>query len=406
MGECLIGTGRTGSSGNVPVNTTYFYPLGMANAATTYTTEDPANANMPVAGVLSQLCIRVGTNTFTSATSTFSSRKNGAAGNQLVSIAAGLTGLFLDAVNIDNLAANDDFATQLTTLNIGSGVMSFTMLTASFTGTADHTTVLAASIQETTSANNQSRFFGLYGANVATVTSTAPEVQIDRACTARNLSVYIDSNARTTDTTARFRKNNGNGTMNFSIGAGLTGWFSDTTNTDSIAQDDKIAASLVLGASSEVISLQYFGVILTSTENNAPIIAGVQGGLARTASATQHFYLPVGQISSNQTGEGTQQMQKNFACKVRNMKINVISSTTTGDATMQFRVNGGNGNQTLTIGAGLTGIFEDAVNVDQLVGTDDFCYSLVGGTSGSFNYRYMSSSMGVPATIRQYAYLF
>lgn len=406
MGECLIGTGRSGATANINVGTTLYYSIGMTNALLVSATEDQTKANFPYAGVVSQLCMRVGTNTLTSAKTDVRTRINGADGNSLLEISPGVTGFFLDATNIDVIAADDDVDISLVVPGAGSGAMSFTILTVSFTATGEHTTCLAASVEETTSANNQSRFCGFYATNLLTVTATAPEVQIDRAGTMSDLSVYITQNARTTTTTVRSRKNNANGAMAATIGAGLTGWFSDTSNTDTIADNDLVAGVFNMGASSEVIGFSYIGVFFTCPTNQAPIIAGVQGGLARTASATRHFYLPLGATSNNSTGETNQTMQKNFACKVRNMKIFISASTTTGITTMNFRVNAANANQTVSITAATTGIFEDTTNVDVLLGTDDFCFSLVDGTSGSLSFRYMSASMGVPASIRSHGYIF
>lgn len=96
--------------------------ITLAQAATRYdsieglglgaTTESDAQQRAIVAGTLSQLEIYVQTNTIT-ATSTFSSRVNGAAGNCSVSIAGSTTGWFEDTTHSDAVVSSDLINTKM-----------------------------------------------------------------------------------------------------------------------------------------------------------------------------------------------------------------------------------------------------------------------------------------------------
>lgn len=61
------------------------------------------------------------------------------------------------------------------------------------------------------------------------------------------------------------------------------------------------------------------------------------------------------------------------------LRTHVLTSTTTGTGTFAIRINGATGNQTVSIGAGLTGFFEDTTNVDYAGGADLVNYIWSGG---------------------------
>jgi hypothetical protein len=65
------------------------------------------------------------------------------------------------------------------------------------------------------------------------------------------------------------------------------------------------------------------------------------------------------------------------------MYVNVSANTHSTSTVITFRINGANGNQTITIPASTTGYFEDAVNTDAVVVNDDVNFQIVRGTGGS-----------------------
>lgn len=66
-----------------------------------------------------------------------------------------------------------------------------------------------------------------------------------------------------------------------------------------------------------------------------------------------------------------------------NMYVNVAANTHSADTTITFRVNGADGNQTITVPAGATGYFEDASNTDSVVVGDNVCIKVDRGTGGA-----------------------
>ena len=101
-----------------------------------------------------------------------------------------------------------------------------------------------------------SRYNGIVGGQTA---SAGSEIQnkckIRKAATGKNLAVYVSANARTTDTLVRTRKNATNGACLITIGPGATGWFEDTTNSDTLAVGDDYDVVTVTGTGTETMAV-------------------------------------------------------------------------------------------------------------------------------------------------------
>lgn len=90
-------------------------------------------------------------------------------------------------------------------------------------------------------------------------------------------------------------------------------------------------------------------------------------------------------------GEAQEQLIARDSYTLSNLFIRVTANTLDGSTTGRSRINGANGNQSVSIPAGTTGTFTDGVNTDSLVSGDLFCTQLVaGGTSGSIGYTIQS----------------
>lgn len=99
---------------------THYLPIG-GTISNDYTTESETQLEPQIAFVASKLQCRVVSNSVT-ADSTLRFRKNGADGNQVVTITASTTGLFQDGTNSDIVAANDDINLSLVTGGSGTSL--------------------------------------------------------------------------------------------------------------------------------------------------------------------------------------------------------------------------------------------------------------------------------------------
>lgn len=117
---------------------------------------------------------------------------------------------------------------------------------------------------------------------------------------------------------------------------------------------------------------------ITTNGQNHRLIAG--GNQTINGTGTQYFPV-VGSLAITTSVEASQQLSPQFAHSASNMETFVVANNLPS-ATLSFRKNGANGNQSISIGSLATGYFEDTVNSDVLTSTDSVNYQLItGGTS-------------------------
>ena len=83
-------------------------------------------------------------------------------------------------------------------------------------------------------------------------------------CTLKNLRISVNSNTRTTDTVFIIRNGGVSGNLTITVGAGLTGSFSDLVNTDVITAGDLLNYMITFGAGAGAISYTGAGVEITT----------------------------------------------------------------------------------------------------------------------------------------------
>lgn len=92
-------------------------------------------------------------------------------------------------------------------------------------------------------------------------------------------------------------------------------------------------------------------------------------------SGFTYYWNPIGAISSSLTGEVYQQVKVYESYTLKNAFVRIITNTLNNTTVVRSRINGVNGNQSISILTTQTGIFEDTVNSDALVNGDLFCFS-------------------------------
>jgi hypothetical protein len=215
-------------------------------------------------------------------------------------------------------------------------------------------------------------------------------VRIRASGTLQNVYIVVQTNTRVNDSTVISRKNGSNGNISITIGAGLTGTFSDTTHTDTLTSGDTFCFAITLGASAGTLGSPMLNSVITSTGATNDLFS-VSAGNSRTAGASANFAPITGALSTlASTTESLFQLQHGFPVKITNLRVYVSANTYTGSAAVKLRVNGADGNQNITVGSGLTGIFEDNSNSDTVVATDNVCVSVAGGTANSATFNWLA----------------
>lgn len=305
---------------------------------------------------------------------TFTFRKNGGNGSQTVSSssAAWVTGSGSDTISAGN------------TVNwlISTGGTAIYALRTVFQAASGHACYYVNRGGQTNSAGNTFYFTLAGGERDSTESLTKFRVRV--AGVASNFQIYISANAATASSTARTRLNGGNGSASVTIGAGLTGLFEDSSNTDTLASGDDFNFQFVTGTGGNVTS-QQIAVAITASSGTSNDLMGSNSTSTTNFSNTATNYAPItGRLFSTITTEAACQIPHGFACQIDRMRIYVGSNTGDGSEVFTLRVNGSNATNTVTVGAGLTGLFEDTTHTDTVTTTDLVSIGGVGsGTTGN-----------------------
>jgi hypothetical protein len=373
------------SSIALAASTTYYIWLGNCGATgtTAYeTTEAESQITYHSAGILSKLYCLVTSNN--RGASTLKVRKNGADGSQSLSIADSTTGQFEDASNTDTVSDGDELNYSLSTGAGGTG-LTVPIFSCLFSASAN-TTVKLASVTTgiATTSSGVTRFTLVAGtlSTMATSDETFTALDINTAGVWENLFVYINTNARTTSTTVKTRINAADGNQSVSIGAGATGIFEDTSNTDTVSVNDNLDYSMTYAVDSNSINYNIIATEFTTTDNSFSVIQSDNVGESFTGGQTNYYPVAGGAVSEDST-ETNFRADIRLNCTASNLVVLISVNGLTGDTTVKVRKNGADGSQSLSIAAGTTGLFEDATNSDILNSTDEVDYQVIAGAGVS-----------------------
>ena len=232
---------------------------------------------------------------------------------------------------------------------------------------------------------------------LARTTETDVQVTWNVGGTLSNLTLRVSTNATTASSTFRTRLNAGNGGQSVSIGAGATGFFEDTTNTDTIASGDEVNYQMVAGTGG-AIAFVHAGTVFDATTNRSMIY--VASTLeSRSAAATRHASIGGGDETSS--GEDNAETTMLVAGTARNMSVRVLTNPRSGTSTFLLRKNNADTALTLSIGAGATGYFEDASNTVAVAADDEICFGNTVGT-GSGSMQWIGEALQYDTTTGQY----
>lgn len=336
-------------------------------------------------GTLTNLFVYVINNGISQA-STLRVRKATVSQTLVASITASTTGFFEDNVHSDTVVAGNDIHALLTTGSSGTTMIarSSSVVFLSNTGTIYHFGISTNTNNNgfaiaTASATRFGAFYGSTAADTASVDSTVG-ITCRMAGTLQNLYAYSLANARTTTTTINSRVNSANGNLTLSIGAGVTGSFEDTVNTDTIAVNDLINWSSVTSTGTETLGVETISADFLTMNSLYQLVCGTIAGLAQNANVTNYFYVSGGINAS--TTESDQAIESNLNCTFSKLQCNISASTIVEDSTLRLRIDGANSTQVVAITGLTTGIFQDATHSDIVLASSLINYSFVTGATG------------------------
>lgn len=362
--------------GGVNASSTAFLSLMPTAAQIADTDETAFQVRIYDTLTVSNFLVRCMTNTITGA-STIRTRKNTANGNLSVSIPGSGTGVFQDISNSDSLVSGDIYNYQA--VGGAGGTSLLTHIISITIDAAIVTTLLVGGASNSNPGSTNFSTFSFGGANEA-----QSQTRIRFAGTWDRLGANVVTNTNNSTTTIRSRVNGGNGNQVLSIGSGATGYFEDTVNSDSVLPADLLNYTLIHGGSSGAVWVQ-------PNQSRMKPTSGTRS-LQYANGATIDFGLTRPALIGTGGDLGTELntrllLRGGITWTYQNLFFRVTANTIDGSTTTRTRKNGANGNQSVSVSASTTGIFEDTTNTDTYVNGDDInCLIVAGGSSGTMTY--------------------
>lgn len=223
--------------------TRYISSSGVAATINATETTNGIRSWIARAATASKMRINVTANA-RSTTTTFTSRVNGADGNQTIPITATSTGWFEDASNTDSLAAGDTFNYKIVT-STGLGTISFFPPICILTDATSTVNILANSSGNLNT--NQTRFVSL-GSGVLESTEANAEIKMRGTGTISKVNIDVTAASSNQDATYTVRKNGADTAITFTVTAGVTGQYGDNANSFTYADGDLICLKAVRAA--------------------------------------------------------------------------------------------------------------------------------------------------------------
>ena len=371
-----------GGSGTSTANTTQFLSVvGEHNAPTA--TEAEAEIVFRTAGTLSRLGVRLSTNGISGGTTVFTLRKNGVDQSLTVSFGASATGYQEDLTHTVSVSAGDKICLK-SVPGGATGTFLIRIISLGFVATSGDAVQILGNYQSNAVAvASTTRYYPLTGRFQNTSTEASTKVRQRTAGTYAKLMIYVSANARTNNTTFKSRKNGSDGNLSITIGAGATGVFEDTSNSDTVVPGDDYNLATTLGTGTESITYTVCKVEFTSVVEMKGILETANTGSSADIAANTTTYLPIGGSSINTTDTNAKRRIRNGKILIDNLHVYVSTNTVTADSTVTLRVNGVDTALAVTITNATTGLFVDTSDVITAGAVDDINLKVVTGATGT-----------------------
>lgn len=328
---------------------------------------------------LSDLYVQVYTNTLTG-NCVVDSLVNTFGGNCTVTIGGGATGVFEDAVNSDNLVATDDFCTRVVATVGGTdiviGLVSYTLEAAT-----DIPIIAATDPDGAIQTFGVTRYYNIVGRIDDGTVEADAQYKFLTSETLSKMRIYVSGNGHNSAGSATIRIGGADGNLTVVIGATTTGDFEDLANNDVIPVNGLVDVKVITGGVAgnlTIPTLQFrcASTVRITAQGYSTAGAGIDDGSTR-------WYALEGSAGLLPTWEPYTQVHARTAFTAKNGYAYVRSNTLNGACVATFRINTADATLAITIGAGLTGGFQDTVNTDAVAVGNLVNWELIaGGTAG------------------------
>lgn len=211
------------------------------------------------------------------------------------------------------------------------------------------------------------------------------------------LKAYVSANTGDGALTISSRINAGNGNQTVSIGAGLTGWFEDSSNSDTVAATDKINWKGINAGSAGSVTLRVITSVFKATTGTFARLASTYTGSGNfNKSGTSTYFRLHGRVLEAELTEANSQVIFRTTGTIQKLFVYVGSNGRLVTDTLKSRKNNADGNLAVSITSAATGIFEDTTNSDTIASGDVYNFKATGGADVNYMAYYIVSVEWVP----------
>lgn len=316
-------------------------------------------------------------------------RKNGADTALTVTLTASTTGHYTDSTHSISCVAGDVLTFSCT--KGGSGTLNVPLVRFLVEPTSGYFNLFTNSGgANLTSTGGGVAILGSGTKNVGATPDVSAYTIIPTAGTLQNMATEVTSNTSDGSVTYQSYINGALGNLTFTIGAGTTGTFLDSTNTDSISAGDSVSCDIAItGRTTGTVSAnQLYSEFVTT--DKASVFANNQWSSLVAGAAG---YAPVaGSQAKPVFSEASVQMSTGVDGDISQLSLLVSSNSHDGATVFTLNVGGTGSALTISVPASTTGTFTDSTHTVSVLSTDllSIYYDDSASTGGSFVMRAMS----------------
>jgi hypothetical protein len=199
------------------------------------------------------------------------------------------------------------------------------------------------------------------------------------ATTLSNLYVLVIANVLGSATSIGSRIAGAGGNLTVSVGAAATGAFEDDANTDSPTAGQAINTEGVAGSGMGGDSIDITVIRYLSSDDSIWMKQAAAGG-ENIGASSSFFQAVAGELRSPASEASTQYRFREAPGEQLSDLFGFVSTNNlTGSSTFESRINGADGNLSVSVAAAATGFFEDNSNTDDIAAGDLLAYQITSG---------------------------
>jgi hypothetical protein len=228
--------------------------------------------------------------------------------------------------------------------------------------------------------------------SVGTEALVRTPIRKDGVCSMLFVNVRVSSASACT---VNFRKNGSNGNQSITLGSNATGFFQDTTNTDTINSGDLCAIFVNRTGTNTIGSI---GAMFEPDDNSSYLQLVTMG----TANATANQTSRLGVTGRTGVSNTAQRFFITDNCTAKNLSVYVSVNTRPNDTTLELEVNLSPSALAITVGAAQTGLLEETTASVSLVDGDFLAWLRTTG-AGAGDFTTTSIGLGVEYQNQKYS---